>query len=129
MITCDCVFTCDRGVKYLMVPCSSLHVSYKFYLNYLCFIGFDYLWFLPVTEREVPNGALPHGQGVRSVEAGPRVSDRGQCQGHLRSSCVVLPGTSTEGMCRDCVLRLSILLILCQINPFNCIILRKFLLV
>lgn len=83
--------------------------------------------FLPVTEREVPDGALPHGQGVRSVEAGPRVSDGGQCQGHLRSSCVVLPGTSTEGTCCDCVLRLSIWVILCQIKPFNCIILRKFL--
>lgn len=85
--------------------------------------------FLPVTEREVPDGALPHGQGVRSVEAGPRVSDRGQCEGHLRPSRAVLPGTSTEGTCCYCVLRLSIWVKLCQINPFNCIILRKFLLV
>lgn len=41
---------------------------YVYYLYFLPVI-------LPVTEGEVPDGALPHGQGVRSVEAGPGVSD------------------------------------------------------
>lgn len=87
--------------------------------GHLCFIGFDYLCFLPVTEREVPDGALPHGQGVRSVEAGPGVSDRRQCQGHLCPSHVVLPRTSTEGTCCDCVLRLLICVMLCILGQLN----------
>ena len=54
-----------------------------------------------MTEREVPDGALPLRQGVRSVEAGLGVPDSRQCQGHLCAPSVVLPFSFPESTCCD----------------------------
>ena len=55
--------------------------------------------FSAMTEREVPDGALPLRQGVRSVEAGLGVPDSRQCQGHLCAPSVVLPSSLPESTC------------------------------